>query len=75
METEAKLSQEEPEGGPGPDTRTVDLQDINGQTALFIATEQGHGAVVQELLRVGANPDIADCMGKRPLHVATRRGE
>ncbi|KAL4957404.1 ankyrin repeat-containing domain protein [Aspergillus filifer] len=61
--------------GSATPTRTLDLRDADGQTALYIATERGQEAMVQELLRYGANPNIGDWSGKRPLHIATLRGD
>ena len=62
----------EPLQDPVGVTRNIDLQDNNGQTALHIATEQGQVAIVLELLKVGANPNISDNSGKLPLQIATR---
>ncbi|PYH49978.1 uncharacterized protein BP01DRAFT_378588 [Aspergillus saccharolyticus JOP 1030-1] len=45
-------------------TRLVDFQNMQGQTALAAATERGHVAIVEELVRAEANPNIGDHTGK-----------
>lgn len=71
MEHEARYNSFE----QGMQVRPLDLQDVHGRTALLISTELGQGGIVQEFLRLGANPDIGDWLGRRPLHVATMRGD
>ncbi|KAL4791124.1 ankyrin repeat-containing domain protein [Aspergillus venezuelensis] len=83
IETDMEVEAQGSDGDSGFDsasnsaapTRTIDLRDADGQTALYIATERGLEAMVQELLRCGANPNIGDWAGKRPLHIATLRGD
>ena len=43
-------------------------------TALNIASQQGHTAVVKLLIRKGADPNIVNFEGIAPLHVACLRG-
>jgi uncharacterized protein len=49
----------------------VDAVDNRGRTALMIAAEQGHSAVVDALLARGANPAIRDKAGLRAADLAT----
>ena len=53
----------------------VDQVDIKyGRTALWVASAQGHDAVVRQLLQKGATVDQADHSGSTPLHAAARAG-
>lgn len=45
----------------------INLQDNRGQTPLFYAARYGHLPVVEELLRNGADPNLADKDGDVPL--------
>lgn len=54
-----------------PSICQINATDSNGLTALHIATERGHAAIVQILVRHGADPNIQDVDGQTPLHVAT----
>ncbi|KAI9206374.1 uncharacterized protein BJ171DRAFT_597535 [Polychytrium aggregatum] len=45
----------------------VDLQDKNGDTALNIAARMGDRSLVEQLLNVGANPNISNLAGLRPV--------
>lgn len=49
-------------------------RDARGNTALMIATQGGDAAIVEMLLKAGAEADREDFMGTRPLHVAARKG-
>lgn len=50
----------------------VDGQDLEGNTALFLAACSGFHRVVGMLLEQGANPDIRNDVGERPLDGARR---
>ena len=52
----------------------VDVQDSNGRTPLFMASE-GHIDSVRVLLEAGANANLQDKKGVTPLHVAALLGE
>ena len=53
----------------------LDFRNPSGVTALMIAAERGHGAVVSELLKAGANPNIAfHNAAYRALHTAAQEG-
>jgi ankyrin repeat protein len=45
-----------------------------GMTALHISAENGHEKLVRTLLRLGADPDIADSSGNAAIHYAARSG-
>ena len=58
----------------------IDLQyDVNSQinatqlTALHEAVEQGHKEATTILLQNGANPNLKECRGFTPLHMAVRK--
>ena len=53
----------------------VDAADADGNTALLLAAEAGHGHVVNELLWHKANPNSVRTDGDTPLIVAARRGD
>ena len=44
-----------------------------GATALYLASEKGHAAVVKRLLAQGANPNTPNWRGDAPITVATMR--
>lgn len=46
----------------------VNSKNLNGQTALFITTENQNVAASRLLLEAGANPCIEDLLGMTPLH-------
>jgi uncharacterized protein len=48
----------------------LDATDLDGSTALVLATINGHAGVVALLLEKGANPNIADRTGMTPLYAA-----
>ncbi|XP_049521085.1 ankyrin repeat domain-containing protein 50-like [Dermacentor silvarum] len=52
----------------------VDHICVEGATALGIASQEGHEAVVRALLEHGADPSHADQCGRSPLRVATKAG-
>lgn len=45
----------------------VDIQDKQGRAPLFLAAVTGHHRVVRALLAAGANPELADHQGYRPV--------
>ncbi|KAK0622052.1 hypothetical protein B0T17DRAFT_494706 [Bombardia bombarda] len=45
----------------------VNAQDNSGDTALNIAARIGNRSIISQLLEVGADPNIANCAGLRPL--------
>lgn len=47
----------------------------NGLNALHLASKDGHVAVVQELLKRGANVDAATKKGNTALHIASLAGQ
>lgn len=52
----------------------INIQDSVLETPLHIASAEGHGKVVAELLKRRANTDIQNSFGATPLHRATYRG-
>nr|QLI56440.1 ankyrin repeat protein [Coriandrum sativum] len=52
----------------------VNLVDLHGRTALHVAAIYGHVEVIQFVVSVGGNPDIADQHGWTPLHCASIAG-
>lgn len=52
----------------GMDIRAViDLQDKNGDTALNIAARIGNRCMVEQMMRAGANPEVPNRAGLRPV--------
>ena len=52
----------------------IDLQDVNGMTALYLAAKYDHVQIVELLLRFGARVDIGDYrVGRTALRVAAER--
>lgn len=52
----------------------LDLQDMQGRTALSHAASGSQQKMVQHLLDTGADPNIRDCWQMTPLHHAVRVG-
>ncbi|MEM1115615.1 MAG: hypothetical protein AAGJ11_03855 [Bacteroidota bacterium] len=54
-------------------TDDLDAVDLHGRTALAYAAASGNGAAILTLLRLGADPNVADAAGVTPLmHLADR---
>lgn len=53
----------------------VDCTDINGNTALHIAIDNGHSDIIQFLLEKGANVNAKKTTGYAPLHMAVYSGQ
>lgn len=51
----------------------LDWRDWMGKTALYHAVEEGDASVAKIILEAGADPNIADSGGTRPLSVAARQ--
>jgi ankyrin repeat protein len=47
---------------------SIDLTNCAGETALLLACRSGHGNVAMELMKRGANVNIASKTGETPLH-------
>ena len=47
---------------------------IRMMTPLHVASEKGHGAIVELLTKHGARVNEADHLGQTPLHVAAQAG-
>ncbi|AOW04431.1 ankyrin repeat-containing domain protein [Yarrowia lipolytica] len=54
--------------------RVLNWKDIRHQTALFVAAMHGHNPCVQLLLDFGADIDVTDASGTRPIHMAAAYG-
>lgn len=48
---------------------TVEVQ-FTGVTALHVATRKGYNAIVADLLRAGADPNILDLLGQKAIEYA-----
>ena len=59
----------------GPDLETINQATERGDTALFIASHEGHPLVVQLLLDKGADIDARTELGQTPLMRAAARGK
>ena len=53
---------------------SVNAQNSNGETPLFIACQEGHGRIAQLLLDCGAAIDQARTDGVRPIFRACQEG-
>jgi ankyrin repeat protein len=53
----------------------LDMQDSGGDTALHLASRNGHEKVVARLLGKGASPNQLNNMGKSALHLAAAAGQ
>ena len=54
------------------DATLFDAWDMNGHPLLFHAVGRGNQALVSELLKLGADPNLADPFGWTPFHEAVR---
>ncbi|KAG5177520.1 hypothetical protein JKP88DRAFT_332772 [Tribonema minus] len=54
--------------------RALDAKDNRGNTALYLAAEAGHAAVVAELLRAGADAAVTNHSSEAPLYIAALKG-
>jgi len=52
----------------------LDDKDEAGNTALLLATQNGHHQVCEALLKAGANPAVNDLLGNNALHTAVEKG-
>ena len=50
----------------------VNAQDDAGNTALLLAAENGQPELVKALLRAGADPDVANQAGKKPMDLVKK---
>ncbi|KAI1845764.1 hypothetical protein JX266_008129 [Neoarthrinium moseri] len=57
------------------DHSLLNQKDAQEKTALFMACEAGHIPMVQLLLDLGADPEIADIHRKTPLHAVCEQGD
>ncbi len=48
----------------------VNLQDSSGRTAAHLAAEKGYTTLLKIIAQHGANMDIADVQGTRPIHIS-----
>lgn len=53
----------------------IDARDAQGRTALHWATYQRNAPVVEQLLHLGAHPDLPDQAGQTPLHLVAWYGD
>ena len=53
---------------------SLDVADLDGDTALHLAVRKQNNEIVAVLLRKGANPDLKNSSGECPLHEAIRNG-
>ncbi|GIL43328.1 hypothetical protein Vafri_1108 [Volvox africanus] len=59
---------------PYPPTVPLARQDYTGESALSVAANKGHAAVVSALLAAGASPHHRSLDGETPLHAAALSG-
>ncbi|KAI9888328.1 MAG: hypothetical protein M1814_000581 [Vezdaea aestivalis] len=52
----------------------INFQDTDGRTAIYAAACAGRHGLVEQCLRLKADPNLANYKGDTPLHVATREG-
>ncbi|EXJ15272.1 ankyrin repeat domain-containing protein [Imhoffiella purpurea] len=53
----------------------IDQPDVDGDTPLHVAAQNGKVTIAEHLLSHGANPDVLDASGRTPLEVALRFGK
>jgi hypothetical protein len=57
------------------DSSSIDIQNVEyKQTALMFACEQGHAAVIELLIRSGANTDLKDTDNETAFQILDERG-
>lgn len=56
-----------------PSDDQIDKQDVEGKTALWYAAKTGRPDVVKVLLELGADAEIRDTGGKRPIDMARKQ--
>lgn len=53
---------------------SVDVEGVDGKTALHLASERGDAPLAELLLSAGANPNLRDARGRTPLYLAAVNG-
>ena len=53
---------------------SLDVADLDGDTALHLAVRRQNNEILAVLLRKGANPDIKNTSGECPIHESIRNG-
>ena len=53
---------------------SLDVADVDGDTALHVAVRRQNNEVLAVLLRKGANPDLKNSLEESPIHEAIRLG-
>ncbi|XP_064618905.1 ankyrin repeat domain-containing protein 17-like isoform X2 [Lineus longissimus] len=52
----------------------LDLQDVNGNTAVLLAAQYGHTNMVNYLVKTKCNPSVKNKISREALHMACERG-
>jgi len=52
----------------------TNMQNLAGETSLYIAAARGYVSICQKLLDFGANPNISNLDGATPMHIAASSG-
>ncbi|MFC1600996.1 ankyrin repeat domain-containing protein [Candidatus Sumerlaeota bacterium] len=52
----------------------LEVRDEYGQTPLYLASQEGRGAIAQYLIEAGADVDAPDKFGQTPMYAAARSG-